>query len=199
MARPRQRKRTLIDDVELVRRIQRGDAAAADAFVRRHSDRLSRLARLWSRDEEDARDAVQEALLRGLSGIAAFRFRSAPLTWIVGTLRNVCAEQRRRSGRNGGTVDVDVDALAADDTTTGTAPHADARGALHRWLRELPPRQRDAVVLRSLEELSVKDTARIMDCREGTVKALLHQGMTRLRGLAERDGHVLPLTSEETT
>ena len=187
----------MIDDVELVRRIQRGDAAAADAFVRRHRDRLSRLARLWSRDEEDARDAVQEALLRGLSGIAAFRFRSAPLTWIVGTLRNVCAEQRRRSRRTDG--DVDVEALVADDTTTRTAPSADARGALHRWLRELPPRQRDAVVLRSLEELSVKDTARIMDCREGTVKALLHQGRARLRSLAERDGHVLPLTSEETT
>jgi RNA polymerase sigma-70 factor (ECF subfamily) len=181
------------DDVELVRRMQRGDVAAAAAFVRRHEARLLRLARLWSVTPEDARDAVQEALLRGLEGIGAFRFRSRPLTWIVGTLRNVCAEQRRRQRRVPARSDP-----AAEASTPEDAPEreVDARGVparIRRWLGALPPRQRDAVVLRVLEELSVRDAAAVMGCREGTVKALLHQGMARLRSLAAEEETACPI------
>ena len=181
------------DDVELVRRMQRGDPAAAAAFVRRHEARLQRLARLWSDTPEDARDAVQEALLRGLEGIAAFRFRSRPLTWIVGTLRNVCAEQRRRQRRRPPRHDPDDDAASADDAAEAGV---DAEGAAHRvrrWLDALPPRQRDAVVLRVLEELPVRDAAAIMGCREGTVKALLHQGLARLRTIAAEEDVPCPI------
>jgi RNA polymerase sigma-70 factor (ECF subfamily) len=171
------------DDVELVRRIQRGDGTAAEQFVRRHELRLRRLALLWSDSPEDARDAVQEALTRGLAGFAAFRFRSRPLTWIVGTLRNVCAEQRRSNRRGSPRLDPDT---AAE--TAAEQPLDDVRSRrVRRWLAHLPPRQRDAVVLRVLEEWSVRDAATIMGCREGTVKALVHQGMQRLRVIAAEE------------
>ena len=49
-------------------------------------------------------------------------------------------------------------------------------------MARLPERQRDVVLLRIFEELSVTDTARAMRCREGTVKALLHKAMKSLRG-----------------
>lgn len=181
------------DDFELVRRIQRGEPAAAEAFVRRHEVRLQRLARLWSDSPEDARDAVQEALARGLEGFAAFRFRSRPLTWIVGTLRNVCAEQRRGNRRGSDRIDPDAATETAPDAPEDAAA-AQARSLRVRTLlRRLPQRQRDAVVLRVLEELSVRDTAAVMGCREGTVKALLHQGMQRLRALAQEEEKPCPI------
>lgn len=174
------------DDAELVRRMQHGDVTAAEQFVRRHELRLRRLAQHWCDSPEDARDAVQEALTRGLAGFAAFRFRSRPLTWIVGTLRNVCAEQRRSNRRGSPRLDPD----AAVETGPDAAEQAledGRRRRVRRWLSELPPRQRDAVVLRMLEELSVRDTAAVMGCREGTVKALLHQGMQSLRAIAAEE------------
>jgi RNA polymerase sigma factor (sigma-70 family) len=52
----------------------------------------------------------------------------------------------------------------------------------------LPERQRDVVLLRIFEELSVADTAKAMGCREGTIKALLHKATKRLRLDIEKTG-----------
>ena len=48
-------------------------------------------------------------------------------------------------------------------------------------IEHLPARQREVVLLRVFEELSVADTARAMGCRPGTVKALLHKAMASMR------------------
>jgi RNA polymerase sigma factor (sigma-70 family) len=53
-------------------------------------------------------------------------------------------------------------------------------------LGELPQRQREVVVLRFFEELSVEETAAAMDCAQGTVKATLHQALRALRKRIER-------------
>ena len=61
--------------------------------------------------------------------------------------------------------------------------------------RDLPPRQRAVVVLRYFNDLSIADTAVILDCAEGTVKALTHQAVANLR---LRFGAVLADTEEDT-
>ena len=53
---------------------------------------------------------------------------------------------------------------------------------MRRTLADLPERQREAVVLRFFEELSVEDTAELMKCAPGTVKATVHQALRALRG-----------------
>jgi RNA polymerase sigma factor (sigma-70 family) len=61
------------------------------------------------------------------------------------------------------------------------AEFTEQREKLHALLADLPDRQREAVVLRFFEELSVEQTARAMDCAEGTVKATVHQALRSLR------------------
>jgi RNA polymerase sigma factor (sigma-70 family) len=58
---------------------------------------------------------------------------------------------------------------------------AEQRDRLRAVLDDLPERQREAVVLRFLEELSVEDTAAAMQCATGTVKATVHQALRSLR------------------
>lgn len=164
-------------DVELVQRFQRGDGDALDALVRRHQDRLFRMATVWLQQDQYAADVVQEVFLRSIGGLRAFRFRSAPFSWLYRTTRNVCHEYNRR--RRG-------EPLVAepDDPSPGVeqqvAQH-DAARRLRKLLAGLPERQREVVLLRVFEDLSVRDTARVMGCREGTVKALLHKATSRLR------------------
>lgn len=52
-------------DNELVRRLQRGDMDAFDALVRRHQDRICRMATVWLQDEQRSADVAQEVFLRG--------------------------------------------------------------------------------------------------------------------------------------
>jgi DNA-directed RNA polymerase specialized sigma24 family protein len=73
----------------------------------------------------------------------------------------------------------------ADDENSPDAP---VPGYLQAMLRQLPQRQREVVVLRLLEECSVRDTAVILGCREGTVKAHLAKAVTNMRAIVTAQG-----------
>ncbi len=168
-------------DTELVKRFQQGDAAAFGQFCERHRDRLYRLACVWLGDQDLGKDAVQEAFLRSYTGLGRFRFRAAPTTWLIRVLKNVCYEMaRRRPAEDPGNVLQDI---AAAEVVDHELPIY-----LHRALAGLPPRQRDVVVLRLLEDLSVRETAAIMACREGTVKAHLAKATANMRTTLEAWG-----------
>ncbi len=164
-------------DVELVRQFKSGDSSAFDAIVERFQDRVYRLACVWLFDAQNAADATQEVFVRSYTGLQKFRFRSQPFTWLYRTTRNVCSEFNRV--RRAETLDEEP----RDD---GFAPHhVVADGERARRVRELvarlPERQQEVVMLRIFEDLSVKETARAMGCREGTVKALLHKATNNLK------------------
>ncbi|MEO0346467.1 MAG: RNA polymerase sigma factor [Pseudomonadota bacterium] len=167
-------------DAILLKRFRDGDRSAFQDFVIRHQDRVFRLARLWLYDAHRADDAAQEAFVRAMGGVAAFRFRAAPFTWLYRTLRNVCHEFNRERRHE------DIDAVpppAQDDDTAQRIDAARAARSVRELVADLPERQREVVVLRVFESMSVAETARVMGCREGTVKALLHKAMAKLRSM----------------
>jgi RNA polymerase sigma-70 factor (ECF subfamily) len=164
-------------DVELVKEFKAGSAGAFDAIVGRFQDRIYRLTCVWLYDPQHADDATQEVFLRAHKGLRRFRFRAAPFTWLYRTTRYVCNEFNRR--RRNEPLD--------DEPADGTAdPHRhvaqfDTASRVRKLVASLPARQREVVLLRIFEELSVAETAKAMGCREGTVKALLHKAKKQLR------------------
>lgn len=164
-------------DAELVRLFKSGDEQAFEAIVRRFQDRIYRLACVWLHDEQQALDVAQEVFVRGFQGLRSFRFRAAPFTWLYRTTRNVCGEfnRARRADR--------LEHEPGDPGHGTERKVADVESA--RRVRDLvaglPPRQREVVMLRIFEDLTVRQTALAMGCREGTVKALLHKAINKLR------------------
>lgn len=169
-------------DNALVRRYQRGDAAAFDDFVRRHQDRVYRLAAVWLYDPQGAQDAAQEAFMRAMSGLHGFLFRASVATWLYRMTRNVCNEMNRRQQR---IANPPRELEAGHDEGNFHVGQVETLRAVRNAVRRLPERQRDVVLLRVFEELSVKDTARVMGCRPGTVKAHLSKAMANLARDAE--------------
>ena len=165
-------------DEELVRQFKSGSADAFDAIVRRFQDRIFRLASVWLYGGQFAADATQEVFVRGFRGLRRFRFRSAPFTWLYRTTRNVCNEFNRRR-RNEPLEDEPADTGAASPAQQ--VSDQDSARRVRELVAGLPPRQREVVMLRIFEDLSVKETAHAMGCREGTVKALLHKATNSLR------------------
>ena len=158
-----------------------------EAFLRGIDARAFRFAELGLRHREDALDAVQDAMLKML----AYRDRPAsewsPLFWSI--LRNRMVDMQRRGLLRlrwllPGSTDRDGEALDwADDAPDPSRCH-DGREAWERIgaaLRKLPARQREAFTLRVLEELDVADTARVMDCSEGSVKTHLSRARAALQ------------------
>jgi RNA polymerase sigma-70 factor (ECF subfamily) len=164
-------------DVELVRQFKSGDPQAYEAIVRCFQDRVFRLACVWLYDDQSAADVAQEVFVRGFKGLHAFRFRSAPFTWLYRTTRNVCNEFNRVRK---------TERLDDDARDPGSVPERDvakyeSARRVRRLVEKLPERQREVVLLRIFEDMSVKETARSMGCREGTVKALLHKATAKLK------------------
>ncbi len=166
-------------DAQLVRAFQRGDQAAFTRFVARHQDRVYRMALVWLYDPSLAADVLQETLLRSYTGLGRFRFRATPATWLLRVCRNICYEENRKSARiRPLPEDYDVPA-----EPTGREP--DGLDVVLEHVDALAPRQREVVMLRLFEELSVAETARVMGCRPGTVKAHLNKALAALRKLMQ--------------
>src|SRR5438045_629792 len=140
---------------------------------------------LLNGDVEAARDATQETALRFLSRLSQFRGDSSLLTWSMGIALNV-AREMRRTRRTESLSEEDPSHLAAELRSAGSAAplaqahHTELQSVMRQILHELPERQREAIVLRFFQELSVDQTAAVMNCAPGTVKATVHQALRKL-------------------
>ena len=168
-----------------------------DAFLAQVERRAFRMAELQLRHREDAMDAVQDAMLRL---VKHYRHKPAeewaPLFWGI-LRRRVVDLQRRRKVRSivtgwlGGGRDSDGEDLPVwEPADHGPGPFdrlrdAQSWAALAAALQQLPPRQREAFMLRMLEGLDVAATARAMACSEGSVKTHLSRAMQHLRNYLE--------------
>ncbi len=155
-----------------------------DELFERHKDYVFRLAWGFLGETQQAEDVTQEVFLRLAKGRKRFRRRGKLRTLLYQITLNTCREVRRSRARAGRIAN---DLCEVADLST---PPVDPRLTdLTRALRVLSERQREVVVLRFFEGLNTRETARVMGCREGSVKSHLHRALGALR---------LAMTTEET-
>lgn len=145
-----------------------------DDFVRSRSTSLLRVAYLLTGDRHAAEDLLQDVLERLY--VSWWRVRDSPEAYTRRALVNQATNRWRRRRRRPETALGDHDVAQRDHSDDALV-----RDVVVAALRELPPRQRAAVVLRFLEDLPVSEVARALDCSEGTVKSHTARGLTRLR------------------
>ncbi|GLZ01542.1 SigE family RNA polymerase sigma factor [Actinoplanes sp. NBRC 103695] len=147
-----------------------------DEFVRTRSTGLLRVAFLLTGDRHTAEDLLQEVLeqmyvrWRGVRGNPEAYARRA----LVNRATNRWRGRRRRPETPLAHHDV-----AQPDHSDGVI----VRDVVLEALRELPPRQRAAVVLRYLDDLPIAEVAAALDCSEGVIKSNTSRGLERLRAV----------------
>jgi len=163
----------------------RTDEAAFRQFVDESSASLGRLAYLLCGDRHYAQDLLQICLVRMYQAWSGIREPDAAHAYARQVmLRSWLNELRRPWRRSESRTGVVPDQA---DPTAGTAP-SDLRDVLRRALAEVPPRQRAAIVLRYMSELSVPEAAAALRCSEGTVKSQTARGLLALRAAMARLG-----------
>src|SRR5262249_45981075 len=93
------RRREAEEDRELIGRSQKGDQAAFRKLVERHQRRAFAIAIGLVRDENDARELVQEAFLRVYRGLDNFQHGSSFFTWLYRIVTNLAIDLMRKPGR----------------------------------------------------------------------------------------------------
>lgn len=152
-----------------------GKDAEFDAFVRGCSTRLLRAAWLLVSDRQAAEDLLQDVLVKVY--FAWGRIETNPEAYARRALvRQAINRHRYRKRRPESVVRYGVD-RALPDIADGVALQHSVVAAL----RDLPPRQRAAVVLRYFEDLPEADAAAVLGCSCGTIRAHASRGLARLR------------------
>jgi DNA-directed RNA polymerase specialized sigma24 family protein len=143
-----------------------------DEFFRAHFDPVARAIAIATGSRELAADVTQEAFTKAYARWRRVRRMDRPDAWVYVVAMN---QARRRLARERRVVAADP--LPAADPVGGVATILSVREAI----ASLPPREREAVVLRFLADLPLVDVAAAMDCAVGTVKATLHHALRSLR------------------
>lgn len=165
-------------DVELVEMTKKGDKKAFSTLVRRHQKSLFRLCLRFMKDQHSAEDVVQEAFIKAYQRLGTFEARASFKSWLfqigVNTAKNKLRE--RRDTTDIGDLQIGVSAQAES-----VLVHGSIADILHKFVDELPGRQRTALVLRIYEDLSFKEIAEIMECPYDTAKANYRHALMKLK------------------
>jgi len=188
-------------DGELLARLRTGDEEAFILLVGRYHGSLMRLARAYVPSDAVAEEAVQETWMGVVRGVDKFEGRSSFKTWLFRILVNRARSAGTREHRNLPLTDAGpaVNPSRFDSAGAWAQPleswaDADDRLVAATWseclsdaLSDLPPRQREIVILRDVEGLTSGDVCDALDITEGNQRVLLHRGRSRLRSMLESE------------
>ncbi len=187
------RKREAAEDRVLIEAAQRGDRGAFRTLVERHQRRAFSIAFGLVRDENDAREVVQEAFLRVFKGLPTFEGGSSFFTWLYRIVTNLSIDLIRKPGRRATEFD---ETKGMDEEERSSLPMmsrmdgADPADVVRRKeiaariktaLEALPPYHRDVILLREIEGLSYEEMAEAMGVSKGTIMSRLFHARQKLQ------------------
>ncbi|HEY7096416.1 MAG TPA: RNA polymerase sigma factor [Terriglobales bacterium] len=185
-----------LGDEEVVARVLAGETGLFEIIMRRHNQRLYRVARSILRKDDEAEDVMQDAYVRAYEHLDQFEGRAKFSTWLTRIAVHEALARRQRSTRYqeiepGSQWEGDPMDRVASLTLNPEQQAADSeiRVLLEKAIQELPDKYRTILVLRDVEEMSTSDAADVLDISEENVKVRLHRARALLRkGLFTRTG-----------
>ncbi|MBW2313636.1 MAG: sigma-70 family RNA polymerase sigma factor [Deltaproteobacteria bacterium] len=184
-------------------RATKGDHDAFRILVERYQGRAYALALRVLKDEERARDAVQEGFLKAYTNLAKFEGRSSFYTWLYRLVMNTCLDMKRRDKSDR---EVEWDETRPGDPAS--APEAEAlagQGAGHAGpareldrselrkqiaeaIAQLPGEARETLLLREVDGLTYAEIAEALSIPKGTVMSRLHYARKRMQQILTEMG-----------
>ena len=175
-------------DEQVVTRVLAGDTALYELLMRRHNQRLYRVARAILRDDAEAEDVMQDAYVRAFRSLASFEGRAKFSTWLTRIAAHEALARVRRRAR--------FQSLDASDPSSGDfmnsvpssdpSPEQESYGrelssVIERAVLSLPDEYRLVFMLRDIEGMSTEETAQSLSLTPENVKVRLHRAHAKLR------------------
>jgi len=178
-------------DHELVQRAKQGDTKAFRALVERHQRRAFTIAVGLLRDENDAREVVQEAFLRVWKGLDGFHGGSSFFTWLFRIVTNLSIDFMRKPARRETELDesrrINDEAFIPLLSRIDGADPADVvrRHEIGERIQEaldgLPPYHRGVIIMREVQGMSYQEMAEIVGVSKGTIMSRLFHARQKLQ------------------
>jgi RNA polymerase sigma factor (sigma-70 family) len=189
----------LTDDF-IISRILLGKREYYEILVRRYNSLFYKTARGILSKEEDIEDVMQEAYIRGFEKLHQFRKEARFSTWLGRILIN-CALQHLNDLKKKNQVSIealrnaDLENLQDETSTPDNNQEIskNLKHALESAIGHLPPKYRVVFILREIEEVSVADTASMLEITEDNVKIRLHRAKNMLKDMLRAEASTLDI------
>ncbi|HSR70256.1 MAG TPA: sigma-70 family RNA polymerase sigma factor [Acidobacteriota bacterium] len=191
MATPRYRSEA--EDSDLVAALKIGDETAFRQLVEQQGPRMLSVARRFMRDDDQARDVVQEAFIQVYRKIGTFKQKAKLSTWLHRIVVNTALMRiRSRKRKREDSIEDMLPGFLEDGHQANPArPWSDSgekllqRKEVRQLVRDaidrLPDNYRTVLLMRDIEEMSTAETAQALEITENAVKIRLHRARQALR------------------
>lgn len=177
------------EDIELVERYLNGDREAIEELVMRYQKQIYAFVYRIINDQEEAKDLTQKIFLKAFNSIGGFRQEASFKTWLYQIAINTSLSQRKQNMKREKETELQEALIGGQEGVLSLVIEKERKDYIKKALAGLPERQRLTIILRAYEGLSCKDTAEIMGCSEGTVKAHYHSAVQGLRDILKEKGY----------
>lgn len=184
-------------DRELVDRARTGDKIAFGELVRRHQQRIHRLALHMLHDRAEAEDVTQETFIRAFKALARFDGRSEIYTWFYRITVNLSLNRIRARKTSRATHDTDdprLDGILTDKRPESADPAASAQrrelyATLCQGIDQLSETLRTTLILVCVDGRSHEDVSTILGAPEGTIAWRIHEARRKLKEFLDARGY----------
>lgn len=162
-------------DAELVMRIRAGDVNALECIMRRHNQRLFRIARSILKDEHEAMDAVQDTYIKAYYQIAQFKGPEGFISWLSRIVSNEALTRLRNAkqlsyGLDEKILEDNANAISVEPEALDILANHQLRKILENEIDKLSVEYRSVYVMRAIQQLSTQETALILNISVDNVK-----------------------------
>ncbi|WP_010631745.1 RNA polymerase sigma factor SigW [Sporolactobacillus vineae] len=174
----------------LIKKVKKGDHQAFADLVDRYKNSVCSICLRMVGNREEAEDLSQEAFIRAYNNISKFDSDRKFSTWLFRIATNLSIDSLRRK-KPSVSLDAEIpgtEGLALNTLLPGNTVPPDEQIVMaetEQWIQKeigaLPDKYRSAVILKYVEDLSLKEISEIMRLPVGTVKTRVHRGREMLR------------------
>jgi RNA polymerase sigma-70 factor, ECF subfamily len=175
-------------DEEVVKRVLDGETALYELLMRRHNQRLYRVARAILRDDAEAEDVMQDAYVRAYQNLASFEGRAKFVTWLtrIAVHEALTRSRRRLRFQAFDPADESNGEIMQSPPSSTRSPEQQAydrelAAVLEKAVLSLSEDHRLVFVLRDVEGMTTEETAHCLNLTEENVKVRLHRARAGLR------------------
>jgi RNA polymerase sigma-70 factor, ECF subfamily len=136
----------------------------------------------------DVEDLVQEVFIRAIKKLDTFEEKSSPKTWLFSIARHVAIDEIRRKQRMRvkSWILMEKEMVMDLDTPEHFLQLNDSKQELYKAIQNLKKNYREVIVLRGIKELSIEETAEILNWKEDKVRLTFHRALKALQKEKER-------------
>ncbi|MEK3798996.1 RNA polymerase sigma factor SigW [Peribacillus sp. FSL H8-0477] len=173
-----------------INQVLKGDQNAFGEIVELYKDKVFQLCFRMLGNRHEAEDMAQEAFVRAFVNIHRFNIQMKFSTWLYRIATNLCIDRIRKKKPDyfldaevAGTDGLNMYSIIADDSALpeDEVESLELQETIQDEILKLPEKYRSVIVLKYIEELSLKEISDILDLPIGTVKTRIHRGREALR------------------